>query len=120
MSDKFYTKDPKKAYIRTIEEIDYSIGQVLKTLRGLASMTIHSSSSRATMARGISNYAITAARRSVTWCKISTWEGGMRVPTIMRWPGKIPAGSDCGEVAAACDILPTFARLAKPNFPSAR
>jgi len=33
VSDKFYTKDPKKAYIRTIEEIDYSIGQVLKTLR---------------------------------------------------------------------------------------
>ena len=41
----------------------------------------------------------------------------MRVPTIMRWPGKIPAGSVCSEVAAACDILPTFAKLAKAELP---
>ena len=41
----------------------------------------------------------------------------MRVPTIMRWPGKIPAGSVCSEVAAACDILPTFAKLAKTELP---
>ena len=48
--------------------------------------------------------------------KFSTWEGGMRVPTIMRWPGKIPAGSVCSEVAAACDLLPTFAKLAKAEL----
>ena len=41
----------------------------------------------------------------------------MRVPTIMRWPGKIPAGSVCSEVAAACDLLPTFAKLAKAELP---
>ena len=41
----------------------------------------------------------------------------MRVPTSMRWPGKIPAGSVCSEVAAACDILPTFAKLAKAELP---
>ena len=41
----------------------------------------------------------------------------MRVPTIMRWPSKIPAGSVCSEVAAACDILPTFAKLAKAELP---
>ena len=41
----------------------------------------------------------------------------MRVPTIMRWPGKIPAASVCSEVAAACDILPTFAKLAKAELP---
>ena len=41
----------------------------------------------------------------------------MRVPTIMRWPGKIPAGSVCSEVAAACDILPTFSKLAKARLP---
>ena len=41
----------------------------------------------------------------------------MRVPTIMRWPDKIPAGSVCSEVAAACDILPTFAKLAKAELP---
>ena len=41
----------------------------------------------------------------------------MRVPTIMRWPDKIPASSVCSEVAAACDILPTFAKLAKAELP---
>jgi len=42
---------------------------------------------------------------------------GQRVPCIMRWPGKIPAGSICKEIATAMDILPTFARLAGARLP---
>ena len=44
-------------------------------------------------------------------------EGGMRVPTIMRWPGKIPPGTVCREVAATIDFLPTFAGLAGAALP---
>ena len=41
--------------------------------------------------------------------KGNTLEGGLRVPCIMRWPGKIPAGLECYEIASIMDIFPTFA-----------
>jgi arylsulfatase A-like enzyme len=44
--------------------------------------------------------------------KGSTWEGGVRVPTLARWPGKIPAGSVCDSVAGTIDLLPTLVTLA--------
>jgi len=44
--------------------------------------------------------------------KATTWEGGLRVPCIARWPGKIPAGTVSSEVFTAMDFLPTFAALA--------
>jgi len=44
--------------------------------------------------------------------KAQTWEGGMRVPLIARWPGRIPAGRECHEPVSAIDFLPTFAALA--------
>lgn len=44
--------------------------------------------------------------------KGSTWEGGMRVPGILRWPGKVPAGRDNDAIVSTLDVLPTFASLA--------
>jgi arylsulfatase A-like enzyme len=44
--------------------------------------------------------------------KGTTWEGGQRLPCIMRWPAAIPAGSTCSEVVTSMDFLPTFVRLA--------
>ena len=44
--------------------------------------------------------------------KMSTWEGGLRVPGIVRWPGKIEAGQVSGEIVTTMDLLPTFAGLA--------
>lgn len=52
--------------------------------------------------------------------KGSTWEGGMRVPTVIRWPGKIPAGRDNAELMTAMDLLPTFAKLAGAEIPKDR
>ena len=43
--------------------------------------------------------------------KGTTWEGGMRVPGIAWWPGKIPAGQSTDEVATIMDFLPTFHQL---------
>ncbi|MEC9081841.1 MAG: sulfatase [Verrucomicrobiota bacterium] len=118
VSDKFYTKDPKQAYIRTIEQLDHSIGQILKTLKetGVDSNTlVVFTSDNGPWHLKLRHHGGSAL--PLRGAKFSTWEGGMRVPTIMRWPGKIPAGSVCGELAAACDILPTFARLAKAKLP---
>jgi arylsulfatase A len=52
--------------------------------------------------------------------KGSTWEGGMREPTIAWWPGKIPPGTATDEITAMMDILPTFVRLAGGNVPPDR
>lgn len=52
--------------------------------------------------------------------KTSTWEGGLRVPCIMRAPGKIPAGIENNEVASTMDLLPTFAKLAGTQAPTDR
>ncbi|NIP92171.1 MAG: sulfatase-like hydrolase/transferase, partial [Akkermansiaceae bacterium] len=40
-------------------------------------------------------------------------EGGMREPTVVWWPGTIPAGTKCDELMTAMDLLPTFARMAE-------
>lgn len=52
--------------------------------------------------------------------KASTFEGGMREPTIARWPDQIPAGATCAAVTANLDVLPTFVRLAGGEVPKDR
>jgi arylsulfatase A-like enzyme len=52
--------------------------------------------------------------------KFTTWEGGQRVPCIVRWPGRVPAGRVCGELLTAMDFMPTLARLAGTTAPQDR
>jgi arylsulfatase A-like enzyme len=52
--------------------------------------------------------------------KGTTWEGGLRVPCIMRWPGRIPPGTVCGELATAMDFYPTLAELGGAEIPQDR
>jgi len=49
--------------------------------------------------------------------KFQTWEGGQRVPCIVRWPGKVPAGRTCDELITSMDFLPTFAKLTGTTAP---
>ena len=52
--------------------------------------------------------------------KMLTREGGLRVPCVVRWPGRVPADSVCEEVAATIDLLPTFAAVAEAELPTGR
>jgi len=52
--------------------------------------------------------------------KGTNFDGGFRVPCLMRWPGKIPAGKVCKEVAGTIDLLPTFAQLADAPPPKVK
>jgi len=52
--------------------------------------------------------------------KGTTWEGGQRVPCVMRWPGGIEAGQECAGVASTIDFYPTLARLAGVEIPADR
>lgn len=52
--------------------------------------------------------------------KGTSWEGGLRVPCIMRWPNSIPAGTQSGELVSAMDFLPTISALLNLQFPDDR
>ena len=99
----------------SIEEVDWSTGQILKCIRalGLDENTLVIFTSDNGPASGASSGPLRGN-------KGKTLEGGMREPTIAWWPGTIPANSTCDQVATAMDLLPTFAGLAGGNVPDDR
>ena len=98
-----------------IEEVDWSVGQILDTLRDLriAERTLVIFTSDNGGATGCVNAPLRGQ-------KGTTWEGGMREPTVAWWPGSVPAGSVSDEVATTMDLLPTFARLGGATLPEGR
>ncbi|MCA9175503.1 MAG: sulfatase [Planctomycetales bacterium] len=88
-----------------IEEVDWSVGEILKTLKaeGIAEQTLVIFTS--------DNGAAVGSSKPLRAKKASVYDGGIREPTLMWWPGQIPAGSTCREVAATIDVLPTLAKL---------
>lgn len=98
-------------YGDVISEIDWSVGRILDTLKRCGiddkTLVIFTSDNGPWLSYG--NHA--GSCRPLREGKGTTWEGGMREPCIMRWPGKIPAGTVCREVAATIDLFPTIAHL---------
>ena len=108
----FRGKSKNGDYGDWVEEIDWSVGKVLEALRnnGLEQNTLVVFTSD----NGASKSGSNAPLRGL---KGTTWEGGMRVPAIASWPGKIPEASTSSAVTGLIDLLPTFAALAggKPS-----
>jgi len=111
----FMDKAEGNATCAQIEEVDWSVGQILQALRDLdlAENTLVLFTSDNGGSGGSVNKPLRGG-------KGSTWEGGMREPTLAWWPGHIPAGSVCDEVATAMDLLPTFAKLGGGKVPEDR
>ncbi len=111
----FQGKSNNGIYGDWVEEVDWSVGQVLDTIRDLGldaqTLVVFTSDNGGTR-RGLNT--------PLRGHKGSTWEGGMRVPTIAWWPGQIPAGTETGELTSMMDILPTFAKLAGGTAPTDR
>jgi len=116
-SEAFRGRSANGLYGDVIEELDWSVGQILQTLReqNLAGKTlvVFTSDNGATSAKGRSNGPLRGH-------KGTTWEGGQREPCIVWWAGLIPAGKACDELATTMDLLPTFARLAGTKAPADR
>jgi arylsulfatase A-like enzyme len=108
-------KSPHGIYSDWVEEVDWSVGQVLDTVRELKldrnTLVIFTSDN------GGTPRAVNAPLRGF---KASTWEGGMREPTIAWWPGKIPAGTSTDAITGMMDILPTLVKLAGGKVPTDR
>jgi arylsulfatase A len=98
-----------------VEEMDWSVGQVLEAVRkeGLAGRTLVIFTSD----NGGTPRSVNVPLRGH---KGSTWEGGVRVPAIAWWPGKIPGATQTDAILGMFDILPTFAALAGGKVPSDR
>ncbi|MCC9605652.1 sulfatase [Blastopirellula sp. JC732] len=115
--DAFRGKNEHGLYNDWVEEVDWSVGQVLKTLKDLGlderTLVIFTSDNGGQTRFGAINKPLRAG-------KGTTYEGGMRVPTIVRWPGKVPAGSSSDEVVGMIDVLPTLVRLAGGKAPADR
>jgi arylsulfatase A-like enzyme len=120
VSDEFFVDDAHKAYKATIEQIDSSVGRVLEALKKAGvdknTLVVFTSDNGPWLSKKHHGGSALPLRDG----KFTTYEGGMREPTIMRWPGKIPAGRVCREVCGTIDLLPTFAKLAEGEVPPDR
>ena len=117
VSDKFKGKTEQGLYGDVIAEIDWSVGQIFAALKRCGvddnTLVIFTSDNGPWLSYG--NHAGTTG--PLREGKGSTWEGGVRVPCIARWPKKIPAGTICHEPAMTIDLLPTIAKLIGADLP---
>src|SRR5215208_3868293 len=115
--EAFKGKSKQGAYGDVIQEIDWSVGQILSALEThkLADNTlvIFTCDNGPWLSYG--NHAGTSG--GLREGKGTVWEGGVRVPFVARWPGKIPADSVCREPAMTIDVLPTVAKIIGAELP---
>ena len=133
VSEPYRGKSPGGIYGDVVEEIDGNVGRILEVLReeGLDERTyvIFTSDngpwflgrSKGHLKRiGKNAEAHGGSAAPLRGAKTSLWEGGVRVPCIIRAPGRVPAGGTCTEVASTLDMLPTLAALADGKVPADR
>lgn len=132
-SEKFKGKSAGGLYGDAVEEMDWSCGEIINTLRelGLAENTLVIFTSDngpwVETTRGMEPNGKAFIPRDhsgnadpLRGYKMLTWEGGLRVPCVAWWPGKIPAGTSSDAIASTIDLLPTFASIAGGKTPSDR
>jgi len=107
-------RTPRAAYAAMITHMDHQIARLMLLLDSLGlterTLVMFSSDNGPTYTGGVDTefFESTAGLRGL---KGSVYEGGIRVPFIARWPGKVPAGATSDQVSAFWDVLPTIAEL---------
>lgn len=118
VSDKHAGKSKNGLYGDVIAEIDWSVGQILATLKRLnldeQTLVIFTSDNGPWLSYGHHAGSAGPLREG----KGTAWDGGVRVPCVMRWPGRIAANTTTNELAATIDVLPTLAKLAGAELPA--
>ena len=117
VSDKFKGQSERGLYGDVIMEIDWSVGQILAALRQNKldenTLVIFISDNGPWLSYGTHSGSALPLREG----KGTTWEGGVRVPCIMRWPGHIPANTVTKLPAMTIDLLPTIAEITGAKLP---
>ncbi|HJQ78778.1 MAG TPA: sulfatase, partial [Lacipirellulaceae bacterium] len=118
VSEKFRGKSGAGLFGDVVMEVDWSVGQILDAIRSNGmdehTLVVFTSDNGPWLSYG--NHAGSAG--PLREGKGTMWEGGYRVPCVMRWPGKIPAGTACGELATTLDFVPTITRLIGAELPN--
>ncbi len=109
---KAFDNPDNELITNAIEEVDWSVGEIVRAVQaaGIAENTLIVFTS--------DNGAAVGSSLPLRAKKGSVYDGGIREPTLMWWPGKIPAGSVCSEVAASIDMMPTLSKLCGGELPS--
>ena len=117
VTDDRWVEDPAEAYRLAVEHVDWSVGEVLDTLDELNlaedTLVVYTSDNGPWLSKR--HHAGSAGPLRAG--KGTTFEGGMRVPGLFRWPGVIPAGTVTDRVAGTVDLLPTIAEAAGADLP---
>lgn len=123
-SREFRGKSAQGRYGDAVEELDWSTGQILDALRetGIDDRTIVVfTSDNGPWAFGAFKKRVKGGSAApLRGWKGTTWEGGMRVPMIARWPGRLPEGAVRGGISTTMDLFTTFIELAGGKIPSDR
>ena len=129
-SKNFKGKSKRGLYGDVIEEIDFNVGRIIDavTEMGLAENTyiLFTSDNGPWLiknkdhADGHLPQDHGGSAGQLRSGKVSTFEGGVRVPAILWGPGRVPAGTSCDAIASTLDVMPTFASLAGAELPQDR
>ena len=115
--DDVYDPNPMNAYTNVIEHMDAEVGRIIDTIRDLElsekTYVIYTSDNGPWLR--FKNHGGSAG--PLRDGKGTTFEGGQRVPCVMWGPGRIPANSECDDLAGTIDLLPTFAALTNTPLP---
>jgi arylsulfatase A-like enzyme len=116
-SAKFKGKSKQGLYGDVIEEIDWSVGEIMKALTQYRlednTLVVFTSDNGPWLNFG--NHAGTTG--GLREGKGTSWDGGQKEPCVMRWPGVIPAGTVCNKLASTIDLLPTIAAITQGKLP---
>ena len=129
-SPPFKGRSSRGLYGDVIEEIDFNVGRLLDSLRRLDlddnTYVLFASDNGPWLIKN-KGYADGHRPRDhggsagpLRSGKVSTFEGGVRVPAIAWGPGRVPAGKTCDAIASTLDVLPTLASLAGAEVPGDR
>ena len=117
VSDKFRGKTKRGLFGDVVEELDWSVGEILAAIKknGLDGNTLVMFCSDNGPWLCFGDHAGSAG--PLREGKGTDWDGGVREPTLMRWPGHIPAGATCDAPLMTIDMLPTVAALIGGKLP---
>lgn len=117
-SEEFKNTSRRGLYGDVVEELDWSVGEILKTLREQGidkeTLVIFTSDNGPWLYQKLDGGSAGLLKGG----KNTTWEGGFRVPMIARWPGTIPPNQVIITPASTLDLLPTFADLTNTELPA--
>lgn len=129
VTEPFEGRTERGLYGNVIEELDSSTGEIVDLLRELEldqdTIVVYTSDNGPWSNHSLKPYTDAITEHAgdagpLRGAKGTTWEGGLRVPTVMWGPGYIPSGRETGEITSTMDLLPTFISMAGAKPPADR